>query len=77
MRFPPEPVKERMARDGWTVLAMAEVAGYTENGLRPILNRSHDVKGRRHEGLTWWQADNLATALGCHPSELWDDWSMA
>ncbi len=77
MRFPPEPVKERMARDGWTVCAVAAVAGYTENGLRPILNRSHDAKGRRQDGLTWWQADNLATALGCHPSELWDDWSPA
>lgn len=25
-------------------------------------------------GLTFWQADRLAVALGAHPAELWPDW---
>lgn len=67
-----------MRRDGWTVLAVAIIAGYTENGLRPLLNRTPDGHGRRADGLTWWQADKLAVAIGCHPVEVWGaDWFVA
>lgn len=28
----------------------------------------------RQQGLTVWQADQVAVVLGCHPCELWPSW---
>lgn len=32
------------------------------------------VLGWRDNGITYWDADRAATALGVHPTRLWPDW---
>lgn len=90
MRYDPAPLRARMRRDGWVhtnggtlantlkIEALARHTPWTKETVRSLVNGYEDRNGKRAEGLTWWQADRLAVALGCHPVEIWgESWLVA
>lgn len=73
-RFDATPIQRELARQSRVVRDLAEVAGYDVESLRSMLNRAKRCDSHRR-GLSWYQADRLACALGFHPIELWgDEW---
>ena len=54
--------------------AIAAHTPWTPETVGALIRGDADGNGRRADGLTWWQADRLAVAIGCHPAEIWDDW---
>ncbi len=76
-RFDPTPIRDRMTRDRVTHVTLAERTPWTAETVGSLVRGNADRNGRRGEGLTWWQADRLAIAIGYHPSEIWPEWSMA
>ena len=66
----------------WSEIApWVERAGLTDAELGQRVNSTFDVRGarkwvarRKEKGLTYWEADAVALAVGHHPSALFDGW---
>lgn len=61
------------------VRAIAQHRGLDDETLGRMMGRSSTASARRHahrcqhDGLTFWEADRLATRLGLHPRMVWGD----
>jgi len=60
-KLDPRPLREAMGRAGLTYSELARRVGSERNTLRRRMNRP----------VRWDGADLLATAIGCHPGDIW------
>lgn len=54
---------------------MAPVGWRSDQEIADLMGTARRMVVRcRAQGLTYWWADRLATALRRHPSDIWPDW---